>query len=177
MGIDNSQRGFALLIAVIFMSVMLAFSLALTSLGYKQVVLASSAVESQYAFYAADAALECILRLDQDQNGSLFAISTDPFWTFPTETVRCGGPNSLNIANGASYALLEKTSTRWVMYYRFILPSNRCADVYIYKYSTPVTVNGNPVYTFLFSQGYNVSCNDVQDNVPRLAARGLQAHY
>ena len=53
----KTQRGFALLIAIIFMSVMLSFGLALGSLAYKQQVLASSAIQSQYAFYAADSAL------------------------------------------------------------------------------------------------------------------------
>src|SRR5580658_7382511 len=83
----QTQRGFALLIAVIFMSVMLSFGLALGALAYKQEVLASSAVESQYAFYAADAGLECALYADQVQN--LFAYpATDPH-SPPTAT--CDG--------------------------------------------------------------------------------------
>src|SRR3989344_4131769 len=58
----GSSRGFALLIAVIFVSVVLALGLSLGSLGYKQQILASGGIQSQYAFYAADAALECALR-------------------------------------------------------------------------------------------------------------------
>ena len=53
------------------MSVMLSFGLALGSLGYKQQVLASGAIASQYAFYVADTALECVLYADQQQG--LFA--------------------------------------------------------------------------------------------------------
>src|SRR3990167_3135616 len=64
---QRAEAGFTLLIAVIFMSVMLAFGLALGSLSYKQQVLASDAIQSQYAFYVADAALECALYADQQQ--------------------------------------------------------------------------------------------------------------
>ncbi len=60
------------------MSVMLAFGLALGSLSYKQQVLASSAVESQYAFYAADAGLECGLYADQQQNLFAYPQSNPP---------------------------------------------------------------------------------------------------
>ena len=65
MAITQPQRGFALLVAVVFMSVMLSFGLALGSLSYKQQVLAGASVQSQYAFYAADAGLECALYEDQ----------------------------------------------------------------------------------------------------------------
>ena len=81
------SRGFALLVAIIFMSVMLTFGLALGALGYKQKVLASSSLGSQYAFYVADAALECILQADQQQN--LFAYTAD--MSAPAPTMSCDG--------------------------------------------------------------------------------------
>src|SRR3989344_813921 len=65
------KRGIALLVTVIFMSAMLAFGLALSSLAYKQSVLASTAIQSQVAFFAADGALEGTLYADQ-QRGAYF---------------------------------------------------------------------------------------------------------
>ena len=53
MAITNKKRGIALLVTLIFMSVMLAFGLTLASLAYKQAVLASNATKSQQAFFAA----------------------------------------------------------------------------------------------------------------------------
>ncbi len=73
---STEPRGFTLLIAVILSSVVLAVGLSLMDVAFKQVILASTAKQSQYAFYAADAALECALYWDQKQN--LFNYSTEP---------------------------------------------------------------------------------------------------
>lgn len=59
------QRGFTLLIALVLTSVVLAVGVALLDIAYKQILLASSARQSQYAFYNADSALECTLYYDQ----------------------------------------------------------------------------------------------------------------
>lgn len=72
---SRQHRGFALLIALVLTSVVLALGMALIDIAYKQVVLASSAKNSQYAFYNADSALECALYYDQKQ-GAFFYNST-----------------------------------------------------------------------------------------------------
>lgn len=59
------QRGFTLLIAILLASIALAVGLALADVAYKQVVLSSTAKQSQTAFYNADSALECALYYDQ----------------------------------------------------------------------------------------------------------------
>src|SRR3989344_7656964 len=146
MNMNNFQkkRGFALLIAVIFMSVMLSFGLALGSLSYKQQVLASSAIQSQYAFYAADAGLECALYADQQENRFAYPPSAPP--SAPAMT--CDG--SAVILSSFSY-----TASQFVVFSRVSLDSNkRCADVTIYKPNGAGT-------TYLFSQGYDVSCSAV----------------
>jgi Tfp pilus assembly protein PilE len=66
--LPNERRGFTLILAVILTSVVLAVSLALLDIAYKQVILASTARQSQYAFYAADSALECALYYDEKLN-------------------------------------------------------------------------------------------------------------
>ena len=134
----HTQRGFALLIAVIFMSVMLSFGLALGSLSYKQQVLASSAIASQYAFYAADAGLECALYADQQQ--STFAYTSDMSAAAPAMTCDAAAPVSASV--------LSHTASQWVIFTRLSLDSNkRCADVTVYK---PAPGSGT---TYLFSQG------------------------
>jgi Tfp pilus assembly protein PilX len=163
------ERGFTLLIAVIFMSVMLAFGLALGSLAYKQQVLASSAIQSQYAFYAADAALECALYADQREN--LFAYNA----TTPTEV---GGNAPAMTCDGDAplYSRLKsRTATQWVIETRVALDEGaHCADVTIYK------LNGTQpgLYNYIFSLGYDVPCATVADpQGKRFNARGINVRY
>lgn len=164
MAINNSHRGFALLISVIFMSVMLTFGLALGSLAYKQQILASNGVESQYAFYAADAALECLLYADQQQN--LFTLPATQPGSAPS--MNCDGATPFS-----SSIVSFNAGVKWVITTRLSLDTGRCADVTIYK---PSPGSGT---TYLFSQGYNVSCAAVAagGGGARFVSRGLGAHY
>ena len=165
--LTSKSRGFALLIAVIFMSVMLSFGLALGALGYKQQVLASAAIESEYAFYATDTALECTLYADQQQ---------DIFSPFPSGTPASVPSITCDNAAPLSATMLSYTAEQWVIKERFSLDSDkRCADVTIYKYSAPLS---NGATTYIFSQGYDVPCSVVSSpgNV-RFVSRGESAHY
>ncbi len=179
MAIKNKKnKGFALLISIIFMSVMLALGVALGSLGYKQQVLASSAIESQYAFYSADAALECALYADQQQNLFSYALHDA---NNPPNTIVCGNTSATQM--GYSYS----TGTNGILSVSERLPldnNTRCADVTIYKYNTPQQITDpitrvvTYISTYVFSQGYDVSCNVVANsNGARFVARGESSHY
>lgn len=164
------SRGFALLIAIIFMSVMLSFGLALGSIGYKQQVLASNAIESQYAFYAADAALECALYADQGAGQNIFAYQSPQPSTAPLMT--CDVSGSVTFPPASPTGIVSYTASQWVLAERLSLDGGkRCADVTIYK---PSPNSGG--ITYIFSQGYDVSCNSMGTN-PRFVSRGLNAHY
>ena len=167
MAIKKSSRGFALLIAIIFMSVALSIGLAMSSLGYKQQILASSAVESQYAFYAADAGLECALYADQQQD--LFDYAAHSAGVHP---------NAITCANTTSTELSGYAYTSSLLYVteRLSLDSGtHCADVTIYKYRVPQSNNAT---TYVFSQGYDVPCSVVATpGGARFIARGLSSHY
>jgi Tfp pilus assembly protein PilX len=81
-------RGFTLILAMIFTTVVLSVGLALADVAYKQVILASNARQSEYAFYAADAALECALY--QDQKLNTFSYTSEPLsgsFTCESQTV------------------------------------------------------------------------------------------
>ncbi len=181
-------RAFTLLIAVIFMAVVLAVGLSLGSLGYKQSVLASSALESQYAFYAADAGLECLLRADEQEND--FVPSS--FTTGGTEPVTCGVTTYTFTAACYTNGTTETTGSdpdftgacpgsplQLIMTARISLnaPSpldpastgTRCALVTVYKPWSTGTV-------YLFSQGYDIPCSGL-NTTGRYASRGLSAQY
>jgi len=161
----KTQRGFTLLIAVIFMSVMLSFGLALGSLGYKQQVLASNAIASQYAFYVADTALECALYADQQLG--LFDYTR---WD--------GNPKSMTCDNSTIAAVqMPPSVSELITTVRLSLDADkRCADLTIYKYRVPQHPDG--LTTFIFSTGYDVSCTRVANpGNTRFVSRGMSAHY
>ena len=157
-----SDKGFALLISLIFMSVMLTFGLALSSLAYKQTLLSSVAVESGYAFYAADAAFECALYADQQLN--LFDYNSHDAGNLPA-LINCG--DSTTQLPGYTYSGQQLVDSQ-----RISLDSGtRCADVTVYK-PRP----GASSRTYIFSQGYDVSCTAVTSG-SHVVSRGLKAFY
>lgn len=161
----DPQRGFALLIAVIFMSVMLAIGIALSSLGYKQQVLASSAVNSQYAFYSADAALEC-------------ALYADSKGAFAYNNFSKAGDSTSFSCDGLSHTA---TVTNWTPQ-QIVLSAKsvetnsntRCADITIYK-PNPLT-NPSGIST-IYALGYDVPCGTVISGSGSFVARGLKSFY
>lgn len=160
----TANRGFALLVALVFMSVMLSFGLALGSLGYKQSVLASDANRSQDAFYVADAALECVLYADQQQN--IFSYTSD--MAAPAPLLTCDG------VSPRTAEVTTHTLTNWVITSRLKLDNSKhCADVTVSK---PAPGIGGT--TYLSAQGYDVSCETVENpGYARFASRGLSARY
>ena len=69
-------RGLTLLIAVILSSVVLSVALSLLDITYKQIILTSSAKQSQFAFYSADSAMECALYWDQKMDAFSYTASS-----------------------------------------------------------------------------------------------------
>ncbi|MBY0110744.1 hypothetical protein K2Y00_01950 [Patescibacteria group bacterium] len=99
---SSTHRGFTLLIAIILSSVILSLALALLDVAYKQIVLASTAKHSQYAFYAADGALECILYYDQKYD----AFGTNPYGY---DTISCNSQVIPFTSSGSSPKFTEIT--------------------------------------------------------------------
>ncbi|OGG48304.1 hypothetical protein A3G63_01960 [Candidatus Kaiserbacteria bacterium RIFCSPLOWO2_12_FULL_52_8] len=174
MAMKDKNRGFALLVAVIFMTVMLSFGLTLGSLGYKQQVLSSTAVSSQYAFYAADAALECVLLADQDSRDKFFERPDGP--RSPARLMTCDGSPAHYPPEYPNDGIVSDTASLWAVAERLELDGGaHCVDVSVYKYTSPQGP-GN-FTTYLFAQGYNVPCDKVEAREGRFSSRGLQAHY
>ena len=55
----NKKRGITLLVALVVVNVLLAIGLSLSNISYKSLKLSSFGVDSQYAYYAAEAGFEC----------------------------------------------------------------------------------------------------------------------
>ncbi len=147
----TTHKGFALLIAVILSSVALAIGLALLDISFKQVVLATAAKQSQVAFYAADAALECALYYDQQVNAFDY--------TTPVSGLSC---DALAVTN---YSSPNGSNPRVTTFSIPCATGGVRSQVTVYKAS-----NGS---TQIYTQGYN-TCDST--NVRRIE-RGLKVTY
>ena len=157
---QEPQRGFTLLIAIILSSVTLSVGLALADIAYKQVVLSSTAKQSQTAFYHADSALECALYYDQKfaafNQGSSFNLNS----------VQCEGRAIQNLQQSTAGSILTTT-------FRVSCPtSGTSAEVSIYKATGSATCGANGAKNCLYASGYN-TCQAG----PNRFERGLKVVY
>jgi Tfp pilus assembly protein PilX len=172
------SRGIALLVTVIFMSVMLAFAVSLAALAYKQSVLASTVSQSETAFFAADAALECALYADQRQGAYIYANYSDTNPPDPAAIAAYAATACDATLSGTPVATWTGgggSSGRLTVSERLSFDGDtRCADITIYKYANPLPTGER---AFLFSTGYNVACSALESAGARIVSRGLYAHY
>ncbi len=59
--IHTNEKGFVMLFTVLIVSIILSLAIGIANIGYKQSLLSSIGKDSQIAFYAADAGMECAL--------------------------------------------------------------------------------------------------------------------
>lgn len=160
-------RGFALLVAIVLSAVAAVVTFALASLAYKSLLLASDALQSQYAFYAADSALECALLGDR---GNVTFPYTQTQGTVSTLT--CAGSSisfkSSNF-NGDDTVTVWSASSNQGWFTTNTDPNNisRCARITVYKTNQNVTS--------IFAEGLNVDCSNRAD--PRALERSIKAFY
>lgn len=143
-------KGFTTLFAVLVASLLLAIGIAIFNITYKELLLSSSARESQFAIYAADTGLECALYWDLQQHA--FATGTAP------RTLTCA-TQSVQYSVGTTY---PATSTFTIQF----ASDPYCMIVDVGKYA-------NPSRTVIISRGYN-TCDTAN---ARRVERALRAIY
>jgi len=140
-----AQSGFVVLFTVLLTSIILAIAIGASGIAYKEVVLASAAKESNYAFYAADTGLECALYWDVHHSPSAFADNS-------TLSIPCDSTNNINLGDP-----LYNTAGTLYSFPLSLDNGNSCAQVTVDKHAE------NNTATQITSQGYNVSCTDVEN--------------
>lgn len=145
----KNSAGFTLLYSVLVTSLLLAIGIAIFNISIKEVILSGSARDSQFAFYAADAGIECALYWD---------IKHSSFATSTTSTIDCG-EKSFPGMGGSGYNVPS-------VFTMTFLPETYCARVSVIK-------SESPRRTIVESRGFN-TC-DV--NNPRRVERALRATY
>jgi len=148
----RAQRGFALLIAVVLTSVVLALGISLLDIAYKQILLASSAKNSQYAFYNTDSSLECALYYYQQQAAFYYG-------TTYASPIQC---SNLTVTN---FAANQNSSQRTTVFSVPCASGGISADVTIIKAPSGTTN--------IYANGYS-TCDA---SSPSRIERGLKARY
>jgi len=83
----DKQIGFAILYAVLMVSIVLTISLTLLDISYKQLILSSINEESKIAYYAATSAINCALFWDGPARSPDADTSYKPFGYFTYDTI------------------------------------------------------------------------------------------
>jgi len=153
-GFTRLEAGFTLLIASLLASLILSVGLSIFNIIIKEIILTSSARDSQYAFYSADTGIECGLYWDiKHQAFSLIPIPTN---------VQCNKDNvlvsAIAISGGAEYGFSLE----------FGPEEAYCATVVVKK-----TKEGEKTKTTIESRGYNTCVEGSQ----RRIERGLRTSY
>jgi hypothetical protein len=179
------DRGMTLFIAIVIMGVLLFISFAVVNITLKATLFASSGRDSQYAFYAADAGLECALYWDSrypipmtspTQYTSAFATST----TLPPtpRTINCAG---LSLKTGdpvpgdtSDSTLIGGGDSNPTSIFGFVMSQGsnsvpHCAIVTVKKYYDV----DSRLWTYVKSRGYN-TCDTTN---PRRVERGIEVTY
>jgi hypothetical protein len=163
------EKGFALLVAVLISSVVLAVGLSMLNITLKQYIFSGIGRESEIAFYAADAGMECALYWDASSQGGIFDLGVGGATNFAcmgqTQTAPAGGTSG----DSKEFQYDWQTSGQAV-----------CTKISITKYLGPdsapnQTCDTGAVCSQLESRGYNRPCSQL--NSPRVVERALRANY
>ncbi len=149
----STERGFTILFAVLTASLLLAVGIAVFQVTLKELLLSSSARDSQFAIYAADTGIECALYWDSIGG---FATGTGQ------QTINCASQSpvfdespTFPATSTFTLTLLEESGT-----------GAPCVTVDVGKYTSPTR-------TIIVSRGYN-TC---EEGSPRRVERALRVTY
>jgi len=176
----TTNTGFALLLAIIIASIALSIGLSMLHITLKQLSLGTTTKGSEIAFQAANAGMECLRYVRNDQSDEMFAGSS--------LQVGCLG-GSFGIANSggsAQHRIYRDETIDW-------RPSGGdalCVDMeihlliadggditYLFPGGSTKTCDSGDVCTFGFVRGYNRSCSDIGSNSVFTVQRELTVEF
>jgi len=157
----HNPRGFALLVSILLATVAVTLGVSLIDIAYKQLILSSTAKQSQFGFYAADSALECALYWDQKYN----AFRYETPMPIPSSELRCSQNPLLSYTSEVRGS--GASQHRWTQFNVRCTSSGTAtnAQVTVYKYQTGSTT--------IYANGYSTCLSGDQ----RRVERGLKVFY
>ena len=172
----QSQKGFALLLALIVSSVVLAIGISILEISISQITLSSTSRESEFAFQAAHAGVDCLWYWRNEESENFEGLTT------PFPVIECFGTGVLSAIRTTVFADSEAHARSYTYQFQWGDPQ-RCTIaemVVMNAHSKDLILNfvneavgdegtkecldGN-VCTVLFSRGYNRSCEELDTSI------------
>lgn len=178
-----NTRGFTLFFAVLVASLALSVGLTIYDLTARELNLSSTVEQSQYAIYAADTGVECVLYWDSkyvDSGSNNNGGSSSAFSTSTLDTLAPGGGSGLDCgglditsAAATGWSVAANASAATTTFALTFLPQPYCVLVTVAK-----NANGNSTNTTITSYGFNngTGANCAPTSVLQLE-RTLEVNY
>lgn len=160
----SGERGFTLLLAALVSSIVLALGASIFTLAQKEITLSSLGRDSQFAFYAADTAVECALYWDFRY--SYFGTSSPP-GIDPT----CDG-QTLNATGRSDTYPYTMTSAAMELFQDVQPIGHFCTQVSVTKSLDA----SSAVRTVIHADGYSVGCDSIETS-SRTLQRSVELRY
>lgn len=170
----TQKRGFTVLIAILVAAIVLAIGLSILGVVLKQLKLAGIARESEVAFHAANAGVECARYYDiSETGGNTFDVPGDNGRAATQSILTCMG-----ITDGNRKGLNGRPTSGEEQYFRFTwgpTDERRCTIISFWKFydtsnSEPMVVDTQVIRpggcpqgvecSVIKSRGYNTSCDE-----------------
>lgn len=159
----KQDKGFIILLAVVLTSIILAITVGISSIAYREVLLSRTATDAQASFSSADSGAECALLNDVKAIPSLFSVlspiiscqSTDIDVEYSSDAIGDYAGFSMSTPSG-------------------------CSDVRVYKnLLIDIGDEADVSVTQIESRGYNLSCAIVENEPEntRITERLIQVRY
>ena len=169
--LPTDRRGFATLFAMLVAGLLLSVGLVIYDITSKELIFSSITRDSNFAFYAADAGLECALYWDikytgsaNFSSGSVFATSTDS--QPPSSNVICNG---IDIA-AEPWTIVTAPTAATTTFTLTFAPQPYCVRVWTEKWKNTL----GSVSTRVTARGYNNGCDT---GAPNRIERALVSSY
>jgi hypothetical protein len=174
----HEKKGFALLLALIISTVVLAIGLSILEISINQINLSSTARESEFAFQAAHAGIDCAWYWRYEEAADYTASN----FSTAIPTISCFGGTPLSsdktrvLSNSSGYADLFSYTLEWGT-------PERCTEFDMYVMSATsddITLNfaneavgtdglktceAGHICTVLVSDGYNRACDELTTSI------------
>ena len=160
--LNKDHKGFVILFTILISAIIMMIGLGIYSIATRETAISGSAREAQYAFYAADAGVECALFAQH-----LDALNPPGPFNPGGPSFSCGAANPVNVSGAGS------PSNPYVFDVLIDAANKTCTHVSVFD------VAGSPPSRRVISQGYNL-CNaqgiPLTTN-PLLVERDLDTQY
>lgn len=155
----HRERGFTVLLAALVASLVLSLGISVFTVAQKQLVLSSTGKNSQFAFYAADSAVECALYWD---------MRFQQFSTAAPPALSCSGNDviAISVSGFIAGTITDPATGSFTFRYE---PNGYCADVEVIKSIIHPR-------TRIRADGYNVTCAQITAS-PRVLQRSVELTY